>query len=141
MIDKDIIDIIESFGVDYYDSEIVNENDNKIFRIYITSSEGVTLEQCSDVTKAISPLLDTNPPVNGKYFLEVSSPGIERKLTKKEHFKHSIGEDVRVTLYSTEQIEGKLSDFRDDEIVVKDEDEEIVIKLEDISKAKTFYRW
>jgi len=86
--------IIKSHGATLYDSEIVNENSETIFRVYIVKEDGVNLDLCADISRDISPLLDINPPVNGEYRFEVSSPGIERKLTKLTHFKNSIGEKI-----------------------------------------------
>ncbi len=141
-IEKEIKEIINSLGVNYYDSEVVNENNNKIFRIYITSKEGVTLDKCAEVSEVISPLLDLNPPIKDKYFLEVSSPGIERKLKTLNHFNSSIGELVKITLYSTEKIEGKILEVKENIIKIREEDGEIVeINFDDISKAKTYFVW
>lgn len=141
-IEKEIKEIINSLGVNYYDSEVVNENNNKIFRIYITSKEGITLDKCAEVSEVISPLLDLNPPIKDKYFLEVSSPGIERKLKTLNHFNSSIGELVKITLYSTEKIEGKILEVKENIIKIREEDGEIVeINFDDISKAKTYFVW
>ncbi len=141
-IEKEIKEIINSLGVNYYDSEVVNENNSKIFRIYITSKEGVTLDKCAEVSEVISPLLDLNPPIKDKYFLEVSSPGIERKLKTLNHFNSSIGELVKITLYSTEKIEGEILEVKENIIKIREEDGEIIeVNFDDISKAKTYFVW
>ena len=138
----DLERILRDNGVELYDSEIVTENDNKIYRVYITKNGGVSLEDCAEISRIISPLLDLEPPVGGAYSLEVSSPGIERVLKKPSHFKGSIGEKVRVKLINTDTIKGILEKFEDDSITLKEDDGEITkILLEDIDKAKTYFEW
>ena len=139
---KMIKKIIEENGASYYDSEIVGENGNRIYRIYITSKAGVTLDLCAKISRILSPILDLEPPVNGAYTLEVSSPGIERSLKKTEHFLGSIGENIKVNLINTDKIIGKLNSFDGKVLEIIEEDgEEIKINLEDIDKARTYYKW
>jgi len=134
--------IIEDNGASYYDSEIVSENSNRIFRIYITAKDGVTLDLCAKISRIISPILDLEPPVNGAYTLEVSSPGIERTLKKNEHFTGSIGQDVKIKLINTDKIIGKLNSFDGKVLEIIEEDgEHTLINLEDIDKARTYYKW
>ena len=134
--------IIEDNGASYYDSEIVSENSNRIFRIYITAKEGVTLDLCAKISRIISPILDLEPPVSGAYTLEVSSPGIERTLKKNEHFTGSIGQDVKIKLINTDKIIGKLNSFDGKVLEITEEDgEHTQINLEDIDKARTYYKW
>ena len=134
--------IIEDNGASYYDSEIVSENSNRIFRIYITAKEGVTLDLCAKISRIISPILDLEPPVSGAYTLEVSSPGIERALKKNEHFVGSIGQDVKIKLINTDKIIGKLNSFDGKVLEIIEEDgEHMQINLEDIDKARTYYKW
>ncbi len=139
---KMIKKIIEDNGALYYDSEIVSENSNKIFRIYITAKDGVTLDMCAKISRIISPILDMEPPLNGAYTLEVSSPGIERPLKKDEHFRGSIGENIKIKLINTDKIIGKLNSF-DGKIleVIEEDGEHTKIDLEDIDKARTYYKW
>jgi len=137
-----IINILNDCGVDLYDIETVSENERKIFRIYITSKDGINLDKCSEVTKILSPILDLEPPVSGEYTLEVSSPGIERPLRKNEHYMGSIGEMVKVKLINTDKIIGKLESFEDGKITLLEDDGEITtIALDDIEKARTYYKW
>ncbi len=136
-------ELLKDCGVRLYDTEIVTEENRKIFRVYITSNEGISLQKCTEVTNIISPILDTDPPVNGEYILEVSSPGIERELKKIEHFQNSIGELVKLKLINSSKIKGKLLDVKSEYIIVYDIKEQIEtkIKLSDIIKAKTYFQW
>jgi len=82
-------------------------------------------------------IFDVEDPVEGKYFLEVSSPGVERKLTKPEHFEKSIGENVKVTTIGGKKIKGQLKSFIDGVAEIGDER----IKFDEIKKAKTYVDW
>lgn len=137
-----IVNILHDCGVELYDIETVSENERKIFRIFITSPEGINLDKCSEVTKILSPILDLEPPLSGEYTLEVSSPGIERPLRKNEHYKGSIGQLVKIKLINTDKIIGKLESFKDGKLTVIEDDGEVnTISLEDIDKARTYYKW
>lgn len=137
-----IVNILDDCGVYLYDIETVSENERKIFRIYITSKDGINLDKCSEVTKILSPILDLEPPLNGEYTLEVSSPGIERPLRKNEHYLGSIGEMLKVKLINTDKIIGKLESFEDGKITLLEDDGEVTtIALDEIEKARTYYKW
>jgi ribosome maturation factor RimP len=76
-------------------------------------------------------------PIEGKYFLEVSSPGVERKLTKPEHFQKSIGENVKITTNEGKKIKGKLKSFIDGVAEIGKEK----VNFDKIKKAKTYIDW
>jgi len=134
---------VEGCGVDLYDIVNTKEHKTNILRVYITSKDGVNLDQCAHVSRMISPLLDIHEPINGKYNLEVSSPGIERKLKTLHHFQCSIGSDVKIKKYSKEVYQGKLLEVSDDGlIVIKDNDDnKVEINFDDILSASTYYDW
>jgi len=137
-----IKNIIEENGAVFYDSEVVSENGVKIFRIYITAKDGITLELCAKISRILSPILDLEPPVSGTYTLEVSSPGIERSLKKVEHFSGSVGENVKIKLINTDKIIGKLISFENNILNIKEEDgTNTKIDIDDIDKARTYYKW
>ncbi len=133
--------LIENEGVNFYDTEAVSENGQNIFRIYITHKDGITLDTCAKISNIISPILDLNPPMKGKYFLEVSSPGIERKLKKPKHFIGSIGEDIQVTLINTDKIIGKLISADENSITLQEDEQTHKIAYDDIHKSKTYVQW
>lgn len=147
MIESDTLKkVIEDCGVNLYDTEVVNENDEKIVRVYIVKKDGITLEDCTKVSQIISPLLDLEPPVSGEYRLEVSSPGIERKLTKLDHLKLSVGELIKATIKEDDKsrkIKGELLSVDGDKIKVFDKNtkETKEFSYSDLIKAKTYYQW
>ena len=135
--------LIADQGVDLYDTEIVTDGDRKIYRIYITSKDGISLDKCTEITKIISPILDIDPPLSGEYILEVSSPGIDRKLSTINHFKNSIGELVKIKLSNGEKSKNKIIKVEDSKITLYDKAAKIEKEIEfnDIIKAKTYFEW
>ncbi len=89
----------------------------------------------------ISPILDVDEPMGGEYILEVSSPGIERKLRKKEHFIASVGEKVKIKNFATETYKGELISADNEKIVVKTEFGEEEITYDNILAAATYFEW
>jgi len=71
---------------------------NGLLRLFIDSQDGVTLDDCETVSRQISALLDVEDPIPGSYVLEVSSPGIERRLRTEGHFRRHVNEEVKIQL-------------------------------------------
>ena len=145
---KDIDSLIKSVDLELYDTAVVNENDETIYRVSIISNDitdgkraGVSLDKCVELTHLISPLLDVTPPVSGDYRLEVGTPGIERKLTSISHFNKSIGEKVSVVSSQKLKYRGILLKVEGSNIFIKTQEETIEIEFNDITKAKTYFEW
>ncbi len=132
---------VESLGASLYDITTVREHDRNIFRVLVTAEGGVTLDKCAEISRMISPILDVAEPMSGEYILEVSSPGIERKLKKKEHFISSIGEKVRVKDFATDIYKGELIFADEEKIVLKTEFGEEEITYDNILSASTYFEW
>lgn len=128
-------------GLEFYDSETASENGKTIYRVFVSKTDGVSLEDCEKLSRILSPIFDVEPPVSGEYFLEVSSPGLERKLSKMEHFSKSVGELVKITTSEKDKICGKILKFEDENLFLDTTDGEICIKFSDIKKAKTYIEW
>ncbi len=140
-LESDIKSMVESIGLKVYDTAIISENDETIYRIQVTSEDGVSLDKCVEATKLISPLLDVTPPVREDYRLEVSSPGIERKLRTLDHFKHSLGEKVKIITLEKEKIRGTMLRVEADTIVLETDEGESSVKFAAIAKASTYFEW
>ncbi len=138
---EQITKIVESCGVSLYDTEVATEFDKRIFRIFITSKEGISLDKCEEISRILSPIFDVEPPLDGEYFFEVSSPGIERKLTKPEHFVASLGEKIKLKLKDKEKFIGILEKFENNVLYVLVEGELKEIPLESIDKVRTYFEW
>ncbi|WP_187648075.1 ribosome maturation factor RimP [Nitrosophilus labii] len=140
-LESEIKKIVESCGAKLYDIETVTERGRTIFRVTIKSDEGVDLDLCADISNMISPLLDVNPPVKGDYNLEVSSPGIERKLKKPSHFENSVGELVHIVFDDGTQLKGKLKEVKWPELVIETDRGEEKADMNEIASAKTYFEW
>lgn len=141
-----ITQLLETLNYELYDVVLVRENNEQILRLSITHrdnlKEPITLEDCQKVSLLISPLLDVELPQMEDYFLEVSSPGIERNLKTIKHFKGAIGEFIKVKLQDKSELKGVLQEVRElpngaCEVVVND----TPIALENIKKAQTYFQW
>lgn len=124
-----------------YDTELAKEGNNFIYRIFILKdgeNKSVSLDDCEQFSRLISPILDLNPPTDEKYFLEVSSPGLERKLIKIEHFKLSIGEILKIKTKEKEEIISKLLSADDEKITLEDG---TILNYADIKSTKTYIYW
>lgn len=90
---------INNLGYELYDVNYVKEGKDYFLRIFIDNKEGIDLNDCEKVNDAISDLLDEANYIKEQYFLEVSSPGIERIIRKDEHLEQNIGEEIYIKLF------------------------------------------
>lgn len=128
-----------------YDVEYVKEGGVWFLRVYIDKDGGVSLDECEAVSRALSTVLDEADPIQQNYYLEVSSPGIERKLKTKEHFDRYIGETIDIGLYKainkSKQLIGKLISFEDDVITVEVDGESFELPLKETTGVKLHFEF
>ena len=134
---------IENIGYDLYDVEYAKEGKNYFLRIYIDKPEGIDLNDCEKVNNEISDILDEANYIKDQYFLEVSSPGIERVLRKDKHLEQNKGKEVAIKLFRKDEngkkeYQGILKDFNDETIMLEDD---IIIERKQIAQIKTIYEW
>ncbi len=119
--------IINNLGYELYDVIYEKEVKDYYLRIFIDSDKGISIEDCEIVNNAINDLLDEKDYIKEQYFLEVSSPGIERLLRKEKHFLKNIGKKVSLKLYSKieetgkKEIEGELLEYNEESLVIRNE--------------------
>ena len=89
---------IEALGYELIELELRTGGRNGLMRLFIDAPEGIGLDDCEAVSRQVSAVLDVEDPIPGHYTLEVSSPGLDRALTKPAHFQRFTGEDVRIKL-------------------------------------------
>lgn len=111
--------ILEKMSLELYDLQYVKQGPEWYLKVFVDKIEGgITLDECGLLSTELSAKLDEEDFIPGTYYLEVSSPGVERPLTSKEDFKKNIGKNVYMTLYAPvdgEKVyEGLLLDFKDD---------------------------
>jgi len=140
-LNSEIEKIIRGNGASFYDSEIVTESEETIFRVYITKEGGVTLDLCATISNDLSPFLDVHPPTNSHYRLEVSSTGIERKLREPSHFQNAIGEKVKLKVAGSDRLKGILKSADAKGITIETKHGEESYNYNEIAKAKTYFDW
>jgi len=118
--------VVESQGVSLYDLEFIKEGSARILRLYIDKDPGVDLEDCEKVSRAAEEVLDAHDPIPTAYYLEVSSPGIERKLSKPEHFARYKGHKIALRLYGPidgrKKFTGQLTEYENGNLTLTEED-------------------
>ena len=138
-------DPIEKLGYSLYDVEYVKEGPEYYLRIYIDKESGIDLNDCEKVSNEINEILDKADYIKEQYYLEVSSPGIERKLRNDKHLEQNISKNVEIKLFKKDnngkkEYTGKLKAFNQEEIIIET-DKEIAIERKDIAQIKTIYEW
>ncbi|MCL2063752.1 MAG: ribosome maturation factor RimP [Candidatus Cloacimonetes bacterium] len=154
-------EVCSKHGVGLYDIKIINTQHGKILCVYITRVNGVSITDCTKVSKELNAILDNNNIIEGSFTLEVSSPGIERPLKFKKHYATAINEWVSLKLDMKNEkniaqkttplhsnshdgdnstIFGILKEVNQDYVTIENEGELNHISYGDIKKAKTIYK-
>lgn len=137
--------LADELCLEIWDIKFLKEGPNHILRIFIDKPEGVTLDDCEAMSRAIDAPLDEADPIAVSYSLEVCSPGIDRELTKDEHFEKFKGYDVKVRLVRPNDngekvLEGILADFDKEFLKIQTETEKILsIERKNISHINLNY--
>jgi ribosome maturation factor RimP len=122
--------IIESMDIELVDIEFVKESNNWYLRIYIDKEGGVTIDDCENVSRKVSDILDEKDPIEQSYSLEVSSPGIDRPIKSSSDFEKHKGEEVEVKLYKpidgSKSYEGILEGLINHKITIKNNKDEVI---------------
>lgn len=139
--------LAESFGYSVWDVEYVREGADMVLRITIDTDaeEGITIDDCEKMHRAIDPLLDEADPIEEAYMLSVSSPGVERTLTRPFHFEKMKGSDVMLRFYTAvdgaKSLRATLVGLDGDDIVVTLNGEEKRFPKKSVAKAETVFDW
>ena len=138
---------ITDLGYRVYDVMYVKEGKDNFLRIFIDNDKGISLDDCEKVNDAITDMLDEADLIKDQYFLEISSPGVERNIRKDKHFEESIGKEVNIKLFKPlenkeKEITGILKDFDKETVKIEtDKNEEITIPRNNISSIKCAFKW
>ena len=137
-----IKDKIENIGYSLYDVEYAKEGPNYYLRIFIDSTKGIDLDDCEKVSNEINEKLDEADYIKEQYFLEVSSPGVERILRKDRHLEQNIGKQVEAKLFKKDEngsknYIGELKEFDEETVTI----DEVKIERKNISQIKTIFEW
>ena len=132
--------IVETFGVSIYDVEYVKEGSDWYLRAYIDKDGGVDINDCENVSRALSDALDKEDFIAEAYILEVSSPGLGRTLKKDKHFEKSLGEEVEVKTYkpidNCKEFAGILKAYDDKTVTIETDNTEICFAKSDIALVR-----
>lgn len=138
--------IIEKIGYELYDVEYAKEGKNYFLRIFIDNEKGIDLNDCEKVNNAITDILGEANYIKDQYFLEVSSPGVERVIRKEKHLSKNKGQEINISLFKKDEngkkeYKGILEDFDETTLKIKQNDNEIKIDRKNIAQIKTVYNW
>lgn len=131
--------VVEGFGLELWDVEFVREGADNILRITIDKPEGVFIEDCEKVHRAIDPILDENDPIEQAYRLEVSSPGLGRQIKNEEQAKKCLGLDVNAKFYAPDEkgrrfVKGRLESYENDKLQILIGEENTTFEIKNIAK-------
>jgi len=131
---------IEAMGFELADLELNLGHSRGVLRLFIDHEKGIGLEDCEAVSRQVSGLLDVEDPIAMDYRLEVSSPGLDRKLVKPEHFDRFVGRQIKTRLKRLieghRRVKGRLLARDGETVVVQSDSETIAISLADIEVAR-----
>lgn len=138
--------IINKIGYEVYDVIYEKEAKDYYLRIFIDKPEGIDINDCEKVNDAINEPLDKADYIKEQYFLEVSSPGIERTLRKEKHFQSQLGKKIFIKLFKPEnkkkELIGILEEYNENSnLVLSVEDTNYIIDLKNIALARTVFDW
>jgi len=125
------------------DLELSGTGKGRLLRV-VVDGEDTNVDRLADVSRGISRLLDNESDLDGSYQLEVTSPGLERKLRRPSHFIKSVGREAKLKVNQGERnrtLRGIISDANDETFTVDIEDESLVVSYRDVLTARTVFTW
>lgn len=145
-IKKLILPVIEENALNLVEIALKGGSGQQILRIFVDADAGITLDQCTKLSREIADLLDTNDTILTKYRLEVSSPGLDRALKTQKDFNKNIGRQLKInyqlgdegkTITST----GVIKNTTEDEVIINNKKQQIKIDYSNIILAKILPKW
>lgn len=141
--------IVEQAGAELVELQVAGSHGRPVVRAYVDTVEGITLDECARLSRLLEAELELSGAVPERYVLEVSSPGIDRPLTRRAHFERFVGHEVDVRLYAKREgrkkYVGTLEKVEDGErgfrIVVRDGQERWTFAEDEIARARLHVRW
>ncbi|XQW83751.1 ribosome maturation factor RimP [Thalassotalea piscium] len=130
---------VEEVGKELLGVEFVSAGKHSILRIFIDHENGINVDDCAEVSRQVSAILDVEDPISTEYSLEVSSPGLDRPLFDLPHFQEVIGETINVKismpLNGRRKFKGKLVSIENDTLIVNVDGEDYELVFSNIDKA------
>lgn len=137
---------VQALGLELWGTELALSRAGGLLRLYIDHPERpITLEDCEQVSREVSALLDVHDPITGNYTLEVSSPGLDRPLYGADHYARFVGHDVRATtalpIDGRRRFQGRITAVEDGKVTLAMDTGSVVLAVADIEKAKLIPRF
>ncbi|OOF76697.1 ribosome maturation factor RimP [Rodentibacter caecimuris] len=136
---------IEDLGCELWGIECQRAGRFMTVRIFIDKEGGVTIDDCADVSRQVSAILDVEDPIADKYNLEVSSPGLDRPLFTLAQYKRYLGEEIlihlRIPMMERRKWQGKLARIENDMLILKVDDQEHTFVFGNIQKANVIAKF
>ena len=131
---------VQSLGFDLWGLELLSPNRRPTLRLYIERELGVSVDDCAEVSRHVSGVLDVEDPISGEYTLEVSSPGVDRLLFRPEQYGLYIGEPIeirlRVPFEGRRRFRGWLIGLEGEDVVVRVDEHEYLLPLRSVDRAR-----
>jgi ribosome maturation factor RimP len=131
---------IEGLGFELVDIEYKKEGTEKILYIYADRPGGITIDECEKISRCVEPVLDQNDPISERYYLCVSSPGLDRPFHNANDYRRNLGKAIEIKLYAPylnkKDYSGILKSFDDEHIIMETNGQEASFKLSDIARAR-----
>ncbi len=136
---------VEETGKELLGIEFISAGKHSVLRIYIEHENGITVDDCAEVSRQVSAVLDVEDPISTEYNLEVSSPGLDRPLFNKSHYEAIIGETVNVKLSiplnGRRKFKGELAAIEGDNIIIVVDGEDYSLNVNNIEKGNLVPRF
>ena len=140
LLEELVLPIITELNLEFVDVEFVKEGAEWYLRVFIDKPGGVEIDDCQTVSGKLSNLLDEKDPIPQAYFLEVSSPGLERPLKKDKDFTRYQGQLVRVTTFAPldgqKSFVGNLGGLRENQVVITRDGQEYSIPRDKVAMVR-----
>lgn len=144
-LEKIALDVCQRRGVYIYETEYKKEGSEYFLRLFIDKEGGVTIEDCENVSREISPLLDNLTFIKEAYIFEVSSPGIDRVLSRDWHFEKVMGEEIEIKLFAPldgkKDYSGILKGYNDGIITIETDGKEIQIEKQKAASVRLAFNF
>ena len=132
--------VVTGLGFELWGLEYLNQGKHSVLKIFIEAEAGIDVDDCASVSRQVSGLLDVEDPLKGKYTLEVSSPGMDRRLFQLAQFEMFKGAKIKVSLRSPfdgkRKFTGLLCGVEDEDVVLRLGEEEFLFPFADIDRAQ-----
>ena len=130
---------LEERGVELVELQITGNSRKRTLRLFVDQPGGITVGECTQISRDFADVLDTDDPIDGSYLLQVSSPGLNRALKTTRDFDRSIGQLVKLVVEGKGDLVGSLESYDDTELHLRIEDEIKVLKTSEITRANLHF--